>query len=78
MMKRKKSNTKKTESRLEAEGRLFCPAFGEYFSQVVFSSPAWAWQSLGIWMDTRCAQPWELFMVLVALKDKPDAWLWLG
>lgn len=29
-------------------------------------------------MDTRCVQPWELFMVLVALKDEPDAWLWLG
>lgn len=79
VVKRKKGNTKKTESRLEAEGWLFCPDFGEHHSQVVLSCPAWAWQSSGTWMGTRCAQPWQLFMgVLAALKDEPHAWLCLG
>lgn len=77
MMKRKKkSNTKKAESRLEAEGRLFCHDFGVYLPQVVLSCPAAAWQSH---LGTRCMQPWQLFTgVLAALKDEPHAWLWLG
>lgn len=77
-MKRKKKDNTKAESRLEAEEWLYCHGVGEYLSQVLLC-PAWAWQISGIWMGMRYVQPWQLFMGgLVALKDKPYAWLWLG
>lgn len=56
----KKSNTKETQNRLEAEEEVFCPAFEKYLFQVESLIPAWAWQSHGLWMGTRCVQPWPL------------------
>lgn len=56
----KKSNTKETQNWLEAEVELFCPAFEEYLFQVESLIPTWAWQSHGLWMGTRCVQPWPL------------------